>query len=222
MKHPCYAAPSTHPASRFVRGARSAYRLWYRANFAPKYRKRLLVGDVARGLLSVFRRVARDYGYHLMAVGIVDDHVHVVIGLPTTVAIATAVQTLKSISARELFAAVPALRQAIGADHLWASGCSVQTLGWVNPAHATEYVRNQARHHGRDALVWTSAEVPRRDEGVSSLEDMPHRDGELGETEKSAEETAEESPSSESSEQAPRPTARRGDGSPPQGAGYRT
>ena len=91
-------------------------------------------------------------GARMVAVGIVHDHVHLLIELPATFDVPRLVQGLKGASARI------ANRDGIaGHESLrWAQGYDLRSVGPRQLAAVEAYVRNQAVHHAgpppRDAL----------------------------------------------------------------------
>ena len=91
-------------------------------------------------------------GARMLAVGIVRDHVHLLIELPATFDVPRLVQGLKGASARI------ANRDGIaGHESLrWAQGYDLRSIGPRQLGAVEAYVRNQAIHHAgpprRDAL----------------------------------------------------------------------
>jgi len=54
----------------------AVYDLKYHFVWIPKYRKKLLTGEVAVYVRQVFVRIAREYGWEIEEVAIEPDHVH--------------------------------------------------------------------------------------------------------------------------------------------------
>src|SRR6267378_7182703 len=104
----------------------------YQAVWIPRFRKRVLsdaVADRQRGLLS---EVAQAKGVEIPALEIQPDHVHLVFSAPPAIAPSLAIQWFKGITARSLFAELPALRRVLRRGHLWAPSFSVGTAGRVS------------------------------------------------------------------------------------------
>jgi len=109
--------------------AHAVYDLKYHFVWVPKYRKHLLVGDVAEAAKEILREVAEAYGMEVDTLEVVDDHVHVFLSAPPRYAPARVMQIMKSISARELFARFPWLRRKLWGGELWGDGYFVRSVG---------------------------------------------------------------------------------------------
>jgi putative transposase len=91
--------------------AHAVYDLKYHLVWAPKYRKDVLVGEVAQTVEMLFRQIADAYEIEIDTMEVMADHVHLFLSAPPRYAPARIGQILKSISARELFARFPRLRR---------------------------------------------------------------------------------------------------------------
>jgi len=109
--------------------AHAVYDLKYHFVWIPKYRKHLLVGDVAEATKEILCEVAEAYGMEVDTLEVVDDHVHVFLSAPPRYAPARVMQIMKSISARELFARFPWLRRKLWGGELWGDGYFVRSVG---------------------------------------------------------------------------------------------
>jgi putative transposase len=109
--------------------AHAVYDLKYHFVWIPKYRKHLLIGDIAEATKEILREVAEAYGMEVDTLEVVDDHVHVFLSAPPRYAPARVMQIMKSISARELFARFPWLRHKLWGGELWGDGYFVRSVG---------------------------------------------------------------------------------------------
>ncbi len=107
----------------------AVYELKYHVVWVPKYRVRLLGGEVGRYLKEVFRRTAEEYGFWIDTMEVMDDHVHLFIEAPARYSVARLVQILKSISARELFKKFPKVKKEMWSGMIWADGYFVRSVG---------------------------------------------------------------------------------------------
>ena len=78
---------------------------------------------------EVFGRIAEEYEWHIDAMEVMEDHVHVFIEVSPAYAPAQVVQVLKSISARELFKKFPKMRQEMWSGKIWGEGYFVRSVG---------------------------------------------------------------------------------------------
>jgi putative transposase len=91
----------------YTASAHAVYDWKYHIVWAPKYRKDILVGEVAQIVHQLFQQIAAAYDIEIDTMEIMEDHVHLFLSAPPRYAPARMVQILKSISARELFARFP-------------------------------------------------------------------------------------------------------------------
>ena len=113
-----------------IRSSKSAvYDLKYHLVWIPKYRKKILNGEITKYLEDVFKRIAQEYEFEIDTIGIQEDHVHIFMGAPPRYSPADLVQIMKSISAREVFKKFPKLRKQLWAHELWSDGYFVRSVG---------------------------------------------------------------------------------------------
>ena len=123
--------------------AHAVYDLKYHIVWAPKYRKDVLVGEVAQTVAMLFRQIAEAYDIEIDTMEVMADHVHLFLSAPPRYAPARIVQILKSISARELFARFPRLRRRLWGGELWEDGYFVRSVG---DAVTAEIIRRYIRY----------------------------------------------------------------------------
>ena len=71
--------------------------------WAPKYRKLVLRGDLAKRLKVAFQEIAERYEFEIDTMEVNENHVHLFLSAPPRYSPAQVVQILKSISARMMF-----------------------------------------------------------------------------------------------------------------------
>ena len=107
----------------------AVYDLKYHLVWIPKYRKHILVKEVEEYLKEVFKKIAKEYGFNIDTMEVVEDHVHIFGEAPPRYSPAEIVQIMKSISAREVFKKFPELREKLWAGELWNDGYFVRSVG---------------------------------------------------------------------------------------------
>jgi len=107
----------------------AVYELKYHLVWIPKYRKKILNGEVTEYLKEVFEKISQEYEFEIDTIGIMEDHVHIFMGAPPRYSPADIVQTMKSITAREVFKKFPKLRKQLWAGELWSDGYFVRSVG---------------------------------------------------------------------------------------------
>ena len=93
------------------RGAHTVYRLAYHFVWIPRYRRGVLVGDVAQRLEELIREICTGYDWEIEALTVESDHVHLFVSYPPRDAPAKVMNVIKSITARELYAEFPGLHK---------------------------------------------------------------------------------------------------------------
>ena len=111
------------------RGAHTVYRLAYHFVWIPRYRRKVLTGDVAQRLKELIREVCAARDWEVEALTVRSDHVHLFVSCPPRDAPAKVMNVLKSITARELYAEFPRLRRSHWGGKLWATGYYVGSAG---------------------------------------------------------------------------------------------
>ena len=111
------------------RGAHTVYRLSYHFVWIPRYRRKVLTGDVARRLEEMIREICAARDWEVEALTVRSDHVHLFVSYPPRDAPAKVMNVLKSITARELYAEFPRLRRSHWGGKLWATGDYVGSAG---------------------------------------------------------------------------------------------
>ena len=135
------------------RASHAVYDLKYHLVWVPKYRVRLLGGEVARYLKEVFSWVAEEYEWHIDTMEVMEDHVHVFIEVPPAYSPAHVVQVLKSISAREVFKKFPKTRQEMWSGKIWSDGYFVRSVGdKVTADVIRKYIEYQKQENNPEQL----------------------------------------------------------------------
>ena len=142
--------------SPIKRTQHAVYDLKYHFVWIPKYRKKLLKGDVAKFIRQIFERIANEYGWEIEEMAIQADHVHIFLHAPPKYAPARIVQIMKSLSAREVFAQFPQLHQKLWAGEFWSDGYFVRSVGdQVTADLIKQYIRYQKDNGGPKQLsLW--------------------------------------------------------------------
>ena len=130
----------------FWRGAHAFHRLTYHLVFTPKYRRRVLQGEIPKRLRDLFYRCCYLNKWFIHELEIVEDHVHLLIQLPATVSPCQAVQMLKGGSSRVLRQQHPELEEFLWGDSFWQDGYFAETIGRMDEKIMRAYIRNQRTH----------------------------------------------------------------------------
>ena len=129
------------------RTSHAVYELNYHIVWAPKYRRRVLTGEVRKRVLDLFARIAEEYGFEIIEQEVIDDHVHVFVSAPPRISPSDVVKTLKSISGRELFREFSELRKRFWKRELWEDGYFMRAVG---DKLTTDEIRAYVRHQEKE------------------------------------------------------------------------
>ena len=83
----------------YRRLSHSVWECKYHVVFIPKYRRKILYGEMRQELVKVFRELARRRGYEVEEGHLLPDHVHMLISIPPKYSVAQIVGFLKGKSA---------------------------------------------------------------------------------------------------------------------------
>lgn len=123
------------------------YLIQYHIIWCPKFRFSVLNSNIEDTLKQILQKTCDDYNYHIKALEVMPDHIHIFVDVPQTVAPCDVVRTLKSISAIELFKTFPQLKQFYArCGVLWSRGYFVSTVGHISEATVIRYTGEQKSH----------------------------------------------------------------------------
>jgi putative transposase len=128
---------------QFRKLAHSLYECKYHIVFCPKYRYKLLQGDVAKYVSQqVYRLSDQKDGIEILEVNVQVDHVHMVVTIPPKYAVSQYMGFLKGKMALRLFDRYPELRKRYWGQHVWSRGYCVSTVG-LDEEQIRKYVKWQ-------------------------------------------------------------------------------
>ena len=128
---------------RYKLGAHTKTDLKVHLIWIPKYRKRVLTGQVAVRARDLLRQIALEHELDVISGKIASDHVHMFIGYRPTYNISKIMQWLKGISSRILLSEFAHLRQQFWGRHLWARGYLAVSSGNVTDEMIQQYIEDQ-------------------------------------------------------------------------------
>lgn len=110
----------------------------------PKYRKRVLTGQVAIRTRDLLRQIAMEHELDIISGKVSADHVHhMLIGYRPTQNISKIVQWLKGISSRILLMEFKHLQKQFWGRHLWARGYYTVSSGNITDEMIQQYIEEQ-------------------------------------------------------------------------------
>jgi putative transposase len=116
------------------------YSIAYHLVWIPKYRRRLLTGEVQKETKRLIAECCERQGLTLLALYTDEDHIHVCVSAPPRFSPALIANLLKGYSSRYLREQFPHLGKVCGKEHLWASSYYVGTAGSVSAETIRRYI----------------------------------------------------------------------------------
>ena len=120
----------------------------YHIVFIPKYRKKLIFGQIKRYLGEVFHRLARQKESLIEEGHLMSDHVHMLISIPPKYSVAQVVGFIKGKSAIHIAREFAGRKRNFVGQSFWARGYFVSTVG-RDEAVIREYIRRQEQEDRR-------------------------------------------------------------------------
>jgi putative transposase len=106
--------------------------------------------DIRKRLESIFFSIAEKHRFEIYAMEVMEDHIHLFIGLRPSQSIAQVIQYLKGGSSRELRKVFPEL-MGYHRYRLWSKGKYFRPIGEVNEETIKHYIEeSQSKHQHKD------------------------------------------------------------------------
>lgn len=122
-------------------GPGGVYDLGYHLVWCPKYRRSVLVDEVAERLEELLREKAAEHGWTFASLQVMPDHVHAFIRCTPADSPAYVAQQLKGHTSRLLRAEFPALKRRL--PTLWSRSFFAATVGAVSAETVRKYIDTQ-------------------------------------------------------------------------------
>lgn len=134
---------------KYLRSAHVVYRCEYHFVWVPKYRFKVLIGDVKVRLKEILTELCEWLEITIIEGAIKEDHVHMYLSVPPKYAPAHVMKILKGKSAEYLAKEFPELKKRYWGLHIWARGYCVSTVG-INEEIIRQYIRKQEEEDIRE------------------------------------------------------------------------
>ncbi len=107
--------------------------------FSTKGRRKMVPSKMKKRLWSYVAGICKNEKVFVHAIGGMEDHIHLLLQLPATVALASVVASIKSNSSRWM--------GEQGHDFSWQKGYGGFSVSASNRATVVRYIQNQESHH---------------------------------------------------------------------------
>jgi putative transposase len=137
-------------ASKYRKLSHVVYKCDYHIVWTPKYRYRVLFGEVKSLVEKDVRMLCEWKGVEIIELNVQIDHIHVVCSIPPKVSVSALMGTLKGKLAIKLFKSYPKLKEKpYGGNHFWSRGYFITTVG-IDEDVIRRYVKYQEGEDKRE------------------------------------------------------------------------
>ena len=115
----------------------------YHVIFCPKYRREILINGVDETAKQIFLETAEMYGFHIIEMEVMPDHVHLLIDCDPDFGITQCVRKLKSRSSHIIAREYPEIRRKL--PSIWTRSSFISSVGAVSLKTVKEYIADQKK-----------------------------------------------------------------------------
>ena len=119
------------------------YSCIYHVVWCPKYRRKVLVGEIAIRLEELIKERCKAISVEIIEMEIMPDHVHLLVEVDPQFGINQAVRSIKGYSSHALRVEYPSLKSRL--PTLWTNSYFVSTVGGAPLEVIKQYIENQPR-----------------------------------------------------------------------------
>ena len=117
------------------------YSCQYHVIFCPKYRRKVLIDAVAARLKELVLSKQAEYGYSVIEMEVLPEHVHLLLDVDPRAGINVVVGKIKGFTSHELRNEFPWLKKRL--PTLWTRSKFISTVGAVTLAVVQQYIEQQ-------------------------------------------------------------------------------
>ena len=129
------------------RACHCTYRIRYHMVFVLKYRKKLLLEKIPVDYIKeLLLAIGERYWFQFDAIGMEEDHLHIVVGAAPRYAPSNVMQILKSITARMIFKRFREIKSVLWGGEFWSDGGHIDT---VSDHGGLERIKKYVEEQGR-------------------------------------------------------------------------
>lgn len=122
--------------------AHTKWRCNYHIVFAPKYRRRLIYGELRADIGKIIRNLCARKGVEIIEANACVDHIHMLVKIPPKLSVSAFMGYLKGKSSLIIFERHAQMKYKYGNRKFWCKGYFVDTVG-RNKKTIQEYIQQQ-------------------------------------------------------------------------------
>ena len=116
--------------------------IYFHYIFSTKNQQKIIRDDLQERLWAYMGGIARENDMDALSIGGVEDHVHLLLSLPTRILISKAIQLIKGGSSHWIHITFPQYH-----DFKWQEGYGVFSVSRSKINDLEKYIKNQKEHH---------------------------------------------------------------------------
>lgn len=121
----------------------SVYDIKYHIVWITKYRKPILVGELARRVRELLRKICKSHDVEIVKGHVSRNHIHLFVSVPPHLSVSVLVKELKGKSSWKVMSEFKSLSKQYWGRHFWGRGYFVASSGNVTDEVIMEYIKNQ-------------------------------------------------------------------------------
>ena len=129
------------PAKQYKSDNHLVYSCQYHVIFCSKYRRPVLKEDIAKRLKELVLEKQKEYGYEVLDMEILPDHVHLLLDVNPKIGVFRIVNKIKGYTSRILREEFPELRSKL--PTLWTHSKFISSVGAVTLEAVEKYIEEQ-------------------------------------------------------------------------------
>ena len=129
------------PAKKYKSTHTLIYSCQYHVIFCPKYRRKVLTSSIVTRLKELILEKQDEYGYQVLEMEIMSDHVHLLLDVNPQIGIWKVVGRIKGYTAHTLRKEFPSLKSRL--PSLWTRSKFISTVGAVTLEAVKKYIEDQ-------------------------------------------------------------------------------
>lgn len=126
---------------RWKRSTTTVYNISYHLIWCPKYRRKVLVNDVAKRLEELLLQKAHEIELEIVQMEIMPDHVHLFVKTTPTNSSHFIIQQLKGYTSRILRQEFPSLKSRL--PSMWTRSYYCESVGHISEETIRKYIEKQ-------------------------------------------------------------------------------
>lgn len=119
----------------------SVFSCQYHVIFCPKYRRKVLVDEIAETLKNKIIEKQKEYKYEVLDMEVMPDHVHLILSVNPKNGIYAVVSKIKGYTSNQLRKQYPSLKSRL--PTLWTRSRFISSVGAVTLDVVKKYIENQ-------------------------------------------------------------------------------